>query len=53
MGTTDKPLSKTGEVAWEQCPISLWIGEAGTAATMDADRTGAGIYQETRPCRAA
>ena len=34
-------------------PISLGIGEAGTAETMDADGTGAGIYQDTRPCRAA
>ena len=53
MGTTDKPSRKTGEAAWEQCPISLAIGEAGTAETMDADGTGAGIYQDTRPCRAA
>jgi len=53
MGTTNEASRKTGVGAWEQCPISLGSGEAGTAEMMDADGTGAGIYQDTRPCRAA
>ena len=53
MGTTNEASRKTGVGAWEQCPILLGSGEAGTAEMMDADGTGAGIYQDTGPCRAA